>query len=159
MCSEPLDDYFQLAGIEPGFQCNCTALWRGYVGEWEITQGRLYLLKLTGTLEDGRPASLETFFPGFPERVFAHWYCGQIRLPQGRQLEYVHMGWASVYEQDLLIDFDKGQLTQTRVRHNSAPINAPCNAPSNAGLQVEPKDSGDPGSASFPREPKATDAP
>ena len=30
MCSEPLDVYFELAGIAPGFQANCTALWRGY---------------------------------------------------------------------------------------------------------------------------------
>jgi hypothetical protein len=34
MCTEPLGDYFALAGIEPRFEVSCTALWRGYVG-WQ----------------------------------------------------------------------------------------------------------------------------
>ena len=121
MCTEPLGDYFALAGIEPRFEVSCTALWRGYVGEWAVIEGRLYLIKLTGSLEGDTPATLETFFPGFPDRVFAHWYSGQVRLPQGRQLEYVHGGWGSTYEQDLLIGFDQGLVSQTTLRHNSMP--------------------------------------
>jgi hypothetical protein len=41
MCTEPLGNYFALAGIEPRFEVSCTALWRGYVGEWDIQDGRL----------------------------------------------------------------------------------------------------------------------
>lgn len=119
MCTEPLGDYFALAGIEPRFEVNCTALWRGYVGEWSVIEGRLYLIGITGTLAGDKPASLETFFPGFPDRVFAHWYSGQVRLPMGQQLEYVHGGYGSTYEQDLLIDFDQGVVSQTTLRHNS----------------------------------------
>ena len=121
MCTEPLGDYFELAGIEPRFEVSCTALWRGYVGEWSVIEGRLYLIGITGTLAGDKPASLETFFPGFPDRVFAHWYSGQVRLPMGQQLEYVHGGYASTYEQDLLIDFDQGVVSQTTLRHNSLP--------------------------------------
>ena len=121
MCTEPLGDYFELAGIEPRFEVSCTALWRGYVGEWSVIEGRLYLIGITGTLEGDTPASLETFFPGFPDRVFAHWYSGQVRLPMGQQLEYVHGGYGSTYEQDLLIDFDQGVVSQTTLRHNSLP--------------------------------------
>ena len=121
MCTEPLGDYFALAGIEPRFEVSCTALWRGYVGEWSVIEGRLYLIGITGTLAGDKPASLETFFPGFPDRVFAHWYSGQVRLPMGQQLEYVHGGYASTYEQDLLIDFDQGVVSQTTLRHNSLP--------------------------------------
>ena len=121
MCTEPLGDYFALAGIEPRFEVNCTALWRGYVGEWSVIEGRLYLIGITGTLAGDKPASLETFFPGFPDRVFAHWYSGQVRLPMGQQLEYVHGGYGSTYEQDLLIDFDQGVVSQTMLRHNSLP--------------------------------------
>lgn len=36
MCTEPLEDYFAQTGIRPGFEAICTALWRGYVGHWEI---------------------------------------------------------------------------------------------------------------------------
>ena len=121
MCTEPLGDYFELAGIEPRFEVSCTALWRGYVGEWSVIKGRLYLIGITGTLAGDKPASLETFFPGFPDRVFAHWYSGQVRLPMGQQLEYVHGGYASTYEQDLLIDFEQGVVTQSTLRHNSLP--------------------------------------
>lgn len=118
MCSEPLSDYFTLAGINPGFQDNCTALWRGYVGSWEIRDGRLYLIELSGTLEDGTEATLATFFPDFPGRVFAHWFSGRVRVPQGKILEYVHMGYASTYESDLLISIEKGVVTETIVRQN-----------------------------------------
>ncbi len=121
MCTEPLGDYFALADIKPGFEFSSTALWRGYVGEWDVQDGRLYLIKLTGNLEGGRSASLETFFPGFPDRVFAHWYTGQVRLPMGELVQYVHGGYGSTYEQDLLIDFDQGVVKQTTLRHNSAP--------------------------------------
>ena len=95
MCTNPLSDYFAMGGTNPRFESNCTALWRGYVGSWEIVGDRLYLIGLTGTLEDGTDATQATIFPEFPDRVFAHWYSGTIRLPQGKQLEYVHMGYGS----------------------------------------------------------------
>lgn len=127
MCSEPLSDYFSLAGIPPGFESNCTALWRGYVGEWEILDDRLYLTGISGTLEDGTQATLETFFPGFRERVFAHWFSGRIRVPQGKMLDYVHMGYASTYERDLFLDIENGVLRSSSVRENgtSAEPDAP----------------------------------
>lgn len=31
MCTNPLNDYFAMGGINPRFESNCTALWRGYV--------------------------------------------------------------------------------------------------------------------------------
>ena len=118
MCSEPLGDYFALAGIEPDFDANCTALWRGYVGTWEILGGRLYLIGLSGTLKSGAAADLATLFPGFPDRVFAHWYSGELRVPEGKILKYVHGGYGSTYESDLFISIDKGVVTKTRVRRN-----------------------------------------
>lgn len=118
MCSNPLDDYFAMGGMRPRFQWGCTALWRGYVGRWEILNDRLYLLGLHGTLEDGTPASLATVFPDFPERVFAHWYFGTLRIPQGRRLKYVHMGYGSTYERELLLEIERGVLLATYVRHN-----------------------------------------
>lgn len=81
MCTNPLGDYFAMGGFNPGFESTSTALWRGYVGGWEIVDGRLYLLSLDGTLEDGIDATLETLFPGFPDRVFAHWHSGTVRIP------------------------------------------------------------------------------
>ena len=118
MCSEPLSTFFALGGYQPNFESNCTALWRGYVGEWEVKENRLYMIGLNGVLEDGSEASLETVFPGFPDRVFAHWYSGRVRIPEGKVLEYVHMGYASTYESDLMIYFEKGVVISTEVIHN-----------------------------------------
>ena len=118
MCANPLDDYFAFGGVSPGFRWDCTALWRGYVGLWEIQNDRLYLLELNGTLQDGSAASLATVFPDYPERVFAHWYSGALRIPQGRLLKYVHMGFGSSYERDLLLEIERGVLVASRVQHN-----------------------------------------
>lgn len=118
MCTNPLSDYFAFGGAKPRFESNCTALWRGYIGSWEIVDDRLYLIGLQGTLEDGTEATLASVFPGFPDRVFAHWYSGTIRVPQGKQLEYVHMGYGSTFERDLFLEVARGVVVATRVQHN-----------------------------------------
>ena len=118
MCSTPLSDFFAQGGFKPDFSITCTALWRGYVGQWQILGDRLYLVALSGHLVDGREVSLETVFPGFPKRVFAHWYSGTLRVPQGRRLEYVHMGFGSIYDSDLLLQVDQGVLLASRVCQN-----------------------------------------
>lgn len=118
LCSQPLEVYFALGGDRPDWAFTCTALWRGYVGTWEIRDGRLYLVGVSGSLQDGRQATLETLFPGFPERVFAHWYTGILRVPEGTCLQYVHFAFESVYERDRLIDVEQGVVLGTRFRIN-----------------------------------------
>ncbi len=118
MYTEPLGDYFLMCGDRPDFKCSCTALWRGYVGTWEIVDSRLYLVNLHGELESGGEACVATIFPDYPDRVFAHWYSRTIRIPQGKLLNYVHMGYGSTYEQDLFLEIEKGVIRNTRVRQN-----------------------------------------
>jgi hypothetical protein len=118
MCTNPLANFSQLGGTLPKFVSTSTALWRGYVGTWEVLNDRLYLIEISGTLKSGEDACLETVFPGFKDRVFAHWYSGVIRLPEGKMLEYVHMGYGSTYERDLLLTFKNGVLTSRQVKVN-----------------------------------------
>ena len=118
MHTTPLEDYFDLGGVRPHFEVTRTTLWRGYIGDWEVVDDHLYLARLKGELEDGSQASLATVFPEFPDRVFAHWYNGTLRLPQGRRLKYVHQGFHSTFEQDLLIDIERGVIVLTRTRDN-----------------------------------------
>jgi hypothetical protein len=118
MCSTPLADYFAAGGRMPQFRQESTALWRGYVGSWEVVGGRLYLVGLRGTLLDGTEAHLESVFPGQRERVFADWFSGTVRIPQGRQVKYVHMGFLSTWERDLLVEFEHGVVRSTRAQHN-----------------------------------------
>ena len=51
--------------------------------------------------------------------MFAHWYCGTLRIPQGNRLRYVHGGYLSVYERDLMLEVEKGVIRRTWVRDNA----------------------------------------
>ena len=118
LAENPLYYYFQISGRRSPFRSPNTALWRGYVGTWEISDERFYIVGLTGHLGDGSMANLSTLFPEHPNRAFAHWYTGQLRVPQGKLLKYVHHGYASIYERDLRFDIKKGVVTGTRVNVN-----------------------------------------
>jgi hypothetical protein len=124
MATEPLEAYFALGGERPFFGFVCTALWRGYVGRWEIVDDRLYLVGINAAAFRDEPVPLARLFPGYGDRVFAHWYSGTLRVPQGRQLKYVHMGYASTYERDLMLEVERGVLRSTWVRHNALPPGA-----------------------------------
>lgn len=119
MCTEPLSQFVKRGGDIPEFAGYCSALWRGYIGTWEVIGTRLYLVGIDGTLIDGKEATLEDLFPGYPGRVFAHWFSGEVRLPQGELLNYVHMGYGSTFERDLLLTFKKGCLTGVEARKNN----------------------------------------
>ena len=118
MFGRPLDNYFKLTGIKPDFELTCSACWRGYIGTWEILDGRLFLTDLSEPLSEGTK-NMQTFFPDDPVRVFAYWYSGQLRVPQGEKV--VHPGSYSSYECDLLIDIENGVVQKTEVRENELP--------------------------------------
>lgn len=81
-----------------------TACWRGYIGTWEVKGGRLYLVGLQGRCE----------MVG-EEPIPADWVSGWLRVPRGELLEYVHMGFESVYEEELQIRFEGGAEVERRV--------------------------------------------
>ena len=123
MCTVPLLDYFYLTKNEPKFRVNCTALWRGYIGTWEIVEDRLYLIAIDDAhFEDGKKVTLETLFPGFTNRVFAHWYTGKIRAPKGELINYVHGGFDSTYEQDLIFQIKKGLIIKVEITNNKVDL-------------------------------------
>ena len=118
MCTEPLSAYFSMGGRNPGFVSLCTACWRGYVGSWKIEASRLYLIGISGELGNGQEVTLRDLFPGYVDRVFAHWYTGTLRCPQGEMVNYVHMGYASEYQADLMIHIRRGVVIGSElVRH------------------------------------------
>lgn len=119
LCDTPLTDFFWLSGRASPFKAPHTALWRGYIGTWEITEQRIYIIALRGYLHGGRHVDLSFLFPEHPKRVFAHWVTGTLRATRGKQLKYVHRGFASVYEQDVFFEFDDGFLKSVKVRDNT----------------------------------------
>jgi hypothetical protein len=118
MYTEPLREYLAKSGAKLRFQANSSALWRGYMGRWEIVDGQLYLIGLEGALENGAKASLSTVFPNASDRVLAHWYSGTLRIPKGTQLKYIHMGYGSIFEYDLFLEVLQGHLVATRLHRN-----------------------------------------
>jgi hypothetical protein len=81
-----------------------TACWREYVGSWSIRRGKLYLTKLEGRYRlEGK------------EAIFADWFTGELCIPKGRLVEYVHSGFNSVYEEEIILTLDKGVVIQTEL--------------------------------------------
>lgn len=97
-----------------------TGCWRGYVADWEIDEGKLFLLNVTGNISykgrgsdynifhDKIPATLSEIFGPVSGRVPATWYSGELRVPLGKMVEYVHAGYGSQYPKYLLITVEKG---------------------------------------------------
>jgi hypothetical protein len=84
-----------------------TACWRRYQATWEIRDGRFFLRALRGRF------SLRGEGP-----ILADWFSGVLRIPKGRILSYVHMGFGSVYEQETHVRVQKGIVTSVRVIDN-----------------------------------------
>ena len=97
LASEPLSSYFKQAGISPP-RGSCTALWRGYVGTWEIVDKRLYLIGMESPF--GLTTTMSELFPGYSDRVFAHWYTGKLLVHAGDCVEYHHGGFGGIYEKN-----------------------------------------------------------
>lgn len=120
--SNPLSLYVKQTGLS--FESPHTACWRGYVGTWEIIETlgveRLYLVGLTAYHSFEEAVGLSDVFPGC-DKVFAHWFTGELRCPQSELLNYVHGGYASTYEYDLLMEFKQGVLINKHARHNENP--------------------------------------
>ena len=123
MCTEPLDLIVkQTPSIQ--FESPNTACWRGYIGTWEIKGSEengygLYLIELVGYKKGDASSVLRDIFPGCPYGVFAHWFSGELRCPEGEQLKYVHMGYSSTYERDLILEIKKGLFIKESLIENS----------------------------------------
>ena len=88
----------------------CSNCWRGYRGTWEIKNERFYLVRLNGRFQ------LRGSTP-----VLADWFSGILRVPMGEILVYVHMGFGSVYEQELHIKVENGVVVMARTIDNHKP--------------------------------------
>ena len=96
----------RLRRISKEFQFS-TACWRCYQGKWEIRDQHFYLVDLKGRLrlEEGPP-------------LFAEWFTGTLRIPKGERLCYVHMGFETVYEEEIYIKIENGIVGERNVVDN-----------------------------------------
>ena len=84
-----------------------TACWRQYQATWQLEDDRFSLVDLKGVLR---------LTPG--PAVLADWFTGVLRVPQGELLEYVHMGFGSVYEEERHIKIENGLVVGEKTISN-----------------------------------------
>lgn len=116
----PLDQWFELSRTPPPFEIVTNLCRRGYHGDWELVGDRLYLVALSAELIDGSRASLGTLFPGHPERVFAHWYTGEITLYRANRLDSVRQQPEVDDATELVLDLTFGVVTARTLRRADA---------------------------------------
>lgn len=124
--TEPLEVYFKQIGQRPAFGFVATNNWRGYIGEWEITDGKLYLKRLLqmglGKTKDGVMLTLvpskikiSDIFPDSENEVHADWFTGELLCPQGELLKNHSRSFAPRYERYRVFTIEGGILTQIEI--------------------------------------------
>jgi len=119
--------------------CFFTGCWRNYVATWMIENNRLYLTEIknacyptemtgAGTAYKSEADSVGNEYADlmalFPDRykngrVLADWVNGELYAPYGDLLYYVHDGFRSIYENELQLNFEKGELLEVKEHDNS----------------------------------------
>jgi len=124
MQTEPLALYVK-QNPKIQFASPLSSCWRGYIGTWEIIGSNdkgfgLYLFELKGYTRTTKELSIKDVFPDYPHGVFAHWFNGTLKCPFGEQLKYVHMGYNTTYEKELLLEIKQGLLINESIVNNKA---------------------------------------
>jgi len=127
LACEPLSRYLYDNKVEKLFASVSTACYRGYCATWKIEDGKIYLLDV----EAPRPISrrkqndfvepisaMQKLFPG-QSNVFAFWVNGMLKIQSGGILEYVHIGYESVYQTDIFLKFENGVLIDEKIVNNT----------------------------------------
>jgi len=118
---EPLSVYLEEhKGSVPEFHWQTTACWRGYIATWKIFRKKLYLTRVDGYTSNRSKVSIKHLFPDQKGKVFAVWYTGRLCIPMGRLIEYVHCGYSSVFEKELIISVEKGKVVGRKIIENDS---------------------------------------
>lgn len=103
-----------------------TACWRGYIAEWTLIENEIYLTNILScnyyadSIKSIK-SDLKTVFGAEYKngKVKASWITGKILLPKGKLFHYVHSGYQSFYETELVLIFKDGILTHQKEYDNS----------------------------------------
>lgn len=119
--SNPMEVYFaKHPEKKPRSEIISSALWRGYVATFEIADGSLLLkdVEIEVTNPDREhdfifKSVIEQIVPA-GERLKIDWFNGLLVLPEGKIVNYVHMGYGSTYERYTLLAVEKGVFKSER---------------------------------------------
>ena len=115
--TNPLEPYFE-KNPENRPQWPSTALYRGYIGHFEIIDSTLLLTDISQPRrvkdKDGKTifkniSIKKSIFPEI-DTMKIDWYSGILILPYGEILKYVHSGYASEYSNYILLEIKNGKF-------------------------------------------------
>lgn len=97
-----------------------TACWRGYVAEWIIISDKIYLSNIYVWYDSKVKVDLKKVFGNklTGNLLFANWVTGKLYVPKGQCIEYVHLGYNSIYETETVIEFNDGVLVSSKTYNN-----------------------------------------
>ncbi|MBN2695586.1 hypothetical protein JXR93_13070 [bacterium] len=121
--TNPLEGYFkEHPEKKPKGEVVSTALWRGYIATFEIDNNELILKDIVVEISDKssnksfnvirKTVKNDVFSDN--KRVLVDWFSGLLVIPYGKMVEYVHMGYASSYENYIILEIDKGVLKKEK---------------------------------------------
>src|SRR5262249_3882618 len=106
----PLASYSSKEHPLPKFVPRSSPNWRGYCAPGAVEDDELRRTAIGGTVEGDRRVGWAEVFPRLKPPLRADWFSGDLRVPQGEQIHYVHMGFASIYAQDLILTVYRGDV-------------------------------------------------
>ncbi len=119
--------------------CFFTACWRGYVATWGVEKNKLYLKSVRNPCYPTQLAGVQVSYKNtdsekigseyadlkqlFPKqlkngKVFADWVNDEMYVPFGSMLDYVHMGYESIYEFEYKFTIKNGKVEQVEKLDN-----------------------------------------
>ena len=104
--------------------------WDGYTAYWSINNDKLYLDSVRCEAYDPKvkavagesipPETLNRIFNKYRagSRIVASWVSGKIRVAKGKVIYYQHSGFERNYEEETILDIDKGKVVGKKEYHN-----------------------------------------
>jgi hypothetical protein len=66
--------------------------------------------EIVETREEAYQRYLDENFPGSTGPIFAEWYSGELRLVSGKELQYIHLPYASIYANEIVLKIENGKV-------------------------------------------------
>jgi len=94
--------------------------WRGYQAEWIVLNDSIFLNNIYDCFDSSLKINLNNIFPSLikNQKIFASWINGDLYIPQGDCIEYIHFGYQSIFERETVLNIEKGLLKDYEIFHN-----------------------------------------
>jgi hypothetical protein len=113
----PLEPYFSIYPEKrPKNEIQSSNLWRGYRATFEIVNKELLLKDIeivifTGNIPDNFKFEWKSILNEYINDVDIlkiNWFTGLLIIPYGKLINYVHMGYESIYENYIILEIKNG---------------------------------------------------